>query len=82
MKNYCFSALMDIGIHYDGWTRERTLQFFKEHFSEKTTLAYSNIWYNICLQNPGSYLPYAAGPLYFQQMRTQAQNALAATLTP
>ena len=82
MKNYCFSALMDIGIHYDGWTRERTLQFFKEHFSEKTTLAYSNIWYNICLQNPGSYLPYAAGPLYFQQMRTQAQNALGSDFNP
>ena len=82
MKNYCFSALMDIGIHYDGWTRERTLQFFQEYFSEKATLDYSNIWYNTCLQNPGSYLPFAVGCLYFQQMRAEAQTILGGDFDP
>lgn len=76
MKTYCFISLLDIGIHYDGWTRERALAFFKEYFSQKTTLQYSNIWYNVCLQSPGSYLPYAAGALYFNQMRGKAQTAL------
>ncbi len=82
MRSYCFTALLDIGIHYDGWTRERALQFFQENFSEDITLDYANIWYDVCLQNPGSYLPYAAGPLYFEQLRDGAQAALGSDFDP
>lgn len=82
MKTYCFISLIDIGIHYDGWTREKTLEFFKEYFSQKATLQYSNVWYDVCLQSPGSYLPYAVGTLYFQQMRAEAQKALGNAFNP
>ncbi|MBC8560269.1 DUF885 domain-containing protein [Fumia xinanensis] len=72
----CVIGLLDIGIHYDGWSREEALKFLKERLSENMTLEASNAQYDLCLESPGNYLSYYAGGLYFEQMKTEAQEAL------
>ena len=73
---HCVIGLLDIGIHYDGWSREEAWKFLKERLSEDITLEASNSQYDLCLESPGNYLSYYAGSLYFENMRAQAQEAL------
>ena len=82
LHSFCVNALVDIGVNYDGWTREQALAFFQQYYSKDMTLAESNIWYNYSMKNPGTYLTYSAGHLYFQQMRTKAENALGKDFNP
>lgn len=72
----CVIGLLDIGIHYDGWSREEAWKFLKKRFGEEVTLEVSNNQYDLCLESPGNYLSYFAGSLYFEEMRTEAQEAL------
>ncbi len=72
----CVIGLLDIGIHYEGWTREEAWEFLKERMGEDITLEVSNAQYDLHLESPGNYLAYYAGSLYFEQMRNEAQEAL------
>ncbi len=78
----CVIGLLDIGIHYDGWTREEAWKFLKQRISEDIPLEVSNSQYDLSLESPGNYLAYYAGGLYFQQMRDEAEAALGDAFDP
>ena len=67
---YC---LADIGINYDGWTREETIEFV-------TSVGYGedagNSVYEAMLENPVTYMSYYLGYLEFMDMRNTAEEAL------
>ena len=66
-------ARADIGIHYEGWTREKAISYLNK-FTDNEEL--SGKIYDILLEEPGVYLPYAVGYLEIRELRNKAQAAL------
>lgn len=75
------TALLDIGVHYDGWTleqfREQCAYFYGELEEEE-----AKEMYLLILESPGNYLNYCLGGLLFQQLRSQAEDALGDAFLP
>jgi len=69
----CLYARADIGIHYEGWTRERTINFVSNYI-ENDEIA--GVIYDTLLEEPGVYLPYAVGYLEIMELRKKAEHAL------
>lgn len=68
---HCLYSLTDIGIHYDGWTKDETVNFWINYvISEEEA---ENIYYSI-LAEPGIYLPYSIGYLEIIHLRELAKN--------
>jgi uncharacterized protein (DUF885 family) len=68
---HCLYSLTDIGIHYDGWTKEETVNFWMNYvLSEEEA---ENIYYSI-LAEPGIYLPYSIGYLEIMHLRELAKE--------
>ena len=72
---HCLYSLTDIGIHYDGWSKEKTLNFWNEYGVDKETA--EEIYTNI-LAEPGIYLPYSIGYLEIMELRDIAMERLSA----
>lgn len=70
---HCLYSLTDIGIHYDGWTKEKVLNFWGEYGVDKQTA--QEIYTNI-LAEPGIYLPYSIGYLEIMELRDIAKEKL------
>lgn len=70
----CMYARADIGIHYEGWTRNRTVNYVSS-FIENDELA--GVIYETLLEEPGVYLPYAVGYLEVMELRKKAERELA-----
>lgn len=68
---HCLYSLTDIGIHYDGWTQEDTIQFWMNYVSTEEEA--KNIYYTI-LAEPGVYLPYSIGYLEIIELRSLAKQ--------
>lgn len=67
------ASLLDIGIHYRGYTPKDVISFLgKLGFSEETATSL----YQVILQSPGNYLQYYVGYLNFCSLRDEFQNAL------
>jgi len=69
----CMYARADIGIHYEGWTKARTVNYVS-NFIENDEIA--EVIYDTLLEEPGVYLPYAVGYLEIMELRKKAENAL------
>ena len=67
----CMIALSDIGIHYDGWTKEDMQDYFDQYLKLDVSEIYDQIQ-----ANPGAFLPYYVGHLEFLELRKEAENAL------
>jgi uncharacterized protein (DUF885 family) len=67
---YCIS---DIGINYEGWSREDTADFITSCGFDKSI---SDEIYNTLVENPGVYLAYYVGYLEFMEMRDEAMETL------
>jgi len=76
-----YSALFDIGIHYDGWTLDQFTENFSELF-ETTDPEGALETYLYILESPGNYLRYCCGGLLFRQLRTHAEEALGSRFDP
>lgn len=70
---HCLYSLTDIGIHYDGWAKEKVLNFWGEYGVDKQTA--QEIYTNI-LAEPGIYLPYSIGYLEIMELRDIAKEKL------
>lgn len=68
---HCLYSLTDIGIHYDGWTKEDTVNFWINYVSSEEEA--ENIYYGI-LAEPGIYLPYSIGYLEIIHLRELAKE--------
>lgn len=72
--NLCMYSLLDIEIHYNGWTQAEAASFLKAFGIEDSTVV-SEI-YQYILETPGNYLKYYWGYLSILDLRTSDQNRL------
>ena len=71
--SYDVCCLADIGINYEGWSRQDTIDFVS---SLGYDAAAGNTIYESLIEDPCSYLTYYVGYLEFMEMRETAGNEL------
>ena len=60
-------TLADIGIHYDGWSREDAIAFYKKYgIGDEDNI---NQIYDLILGSPGNYLKYYVGYVEFLELK-------------
>lgn len=60
-------TLADIGIHYDGWSREDAIAFYKKYgIGDEDNI---NRIYDLILGGPGNYLKYYVGYVEFLELK-------------
>lgn len=76
----CVHGLLDIGIHYEGWSKEMSDAFVSSCFQvDQDTL--DTLWQTI-LDNPTNYLDYCGGFVEILEMRADAELALGPDFSP
>ena len=70
----CFHSLLDIGINYDGWSKDRAAAFVRTCFDADDALV-EELWQTI-IDNPTNYLEYAGGYVEILEMRAEAEKTL------
>lgn len=73
IASLCLYGLSDIGIHYDGWNRQDTLDFWLEHGVEEETA--DKLW-QLVVSEPAYYLPYSMGLVQMLELRRLSSTAL------
>jgi uncharacterized protein (DUF885 family) len=66
-------ARADIGIHYEGWTKAKAVSYINQFAGDEAT---SVKIYDVLLEEPSIYLPYAVGYLEIMELRNTAQRLL------
>jgi len=70
----CLYARADIGIHYEGWTREKAKNYINNYIDNEEI---AGVIYDTLLEEPAVYLPYAVGYLEIMELRKKAERLLA-----
>jgi uncharacterized protein (DUF885 family) len=70
--NLCLYSLLDLGIHYHGWSEEDTSRFLAS-FGIDDTDTIGRI-YQYIVETPGNYLKYYLGCLEFQDLREEQKE--------
>jgi len=65
-------ARADIGIHYEGWNKSKAVSYIKQFVGDE---AVATEIYEVLLEEPAIYLPYAIGYLEIKELRNKAQDA-------
>lgn len=71
--NLCLYSIMDVGIHYHGWTKEKTAEFLN-NFGIADDDTVSRV-YQYILETPANYLKYYYGYLNFLDIREASRKA-------
>ncbi|MDF2540115.1 MAG: hypothetical protein K0S76_3136 [Herbinix sp.] len=69
----CMYARADIGIHYEGWTEEKVVNYVKNFINDENI---AKLIYATLLEEPAIYLPYAVGYLEIIELRDKAMEEL------
>ena len=72
IASLCIYSRADIGIHYEGWSKQDTIDYIKKYF---TSDAGSTI-YDTLLEEPAVYLPYCVGYIQINDLKEKAQAQL------
>ena len=72
--NLCIYSLLDIGIHYRGWTQEKAAEFLNV-FGIRSASVVSEI-YRYIVETPVNYVKYYLGCLNFMDMRDNQKELL------
>ena len=70
----CFHSLLDIGINYDGWSKDRAATFVRTCFDADDALV-EELWQTM-IDNPTNYPEYAGGYVEILEMREEAEKKL------
>lgn len=65
-------ARADIGIHYEGWSKSKAVSYINKFTGDE---AVANQIYDVLLEEPAIYLPYAVGYLEIMELRDMAEEA-------
>jgi len=68
----CMYARADIGIHYEGWTKKKVVEYIKNFIGDEKV---AGLIYDTLLEEPAIYLPYAVGYLEIMELRQEAEQA-------
>jgi uncharacterized protein (DUF885 family) len=66
-------ARTDIGIHYEGWNKSKAVSYINNFVGDEAS---SNQIYDVLLEEPAIYLPYAIGYLEIKELRALAEDTL------
>lgn len=69
-------SLIDIGIHYDGWSYDEYLTYMKENFGDISEEDLKR-QYDIFVETPANYLQYYLAGMKFQDLHDKAKKELA-----
>ncbi|WP_416324897.1 DUF885 domain-containing protein [[Eubacterium] hominis] len=69
----CLIALADIGIHYEGWTKEETQKFLTDYGLDISDI--DSFYYQV-QANPTAFISYYVGYVQMANMKKDAQEAL------
>jgi len=78
IASLCLYGLSDIGIHYDGWSRQDTLNFWLEHGLDETSA--DKLW-QLVVSEPAYYIPYALGLVQMLELRKHIASSLGDSFT-
>ena len=78
--NLCIYSLMDIGIHYDGWSAEEAASFLGQ-FGVSDMSVVSEI-YEYIVETPANYLKYYYGYLNILDIRTDMEAMKGTDFSP
>lgn len=67
-------GMMDLGINYEGWTREDTAQFLTDYFAIDDDEVVNEI-FETMIGEPANYLNYIVGCLEWQELREEQEDA-------
>lgn len=76
----CVHGLLDIGINYDGWSREQAREYILNYFQVDDRTA-DELW-QVMIDNPTNYLDYCGGYVEIMEMRKEAENFLGSRFSP
>lgn len=69
----CMYARADIGIHYQGWTKSKAVNFIGQYINDEEI---AGSIYDTLLEEPAIYLPYAVGYLEIEKLKEKAELEL------
>ena len=75
VTNYVI-ALMDIGVHYEGWDRETFTEYMRQWFGDGVSQEMCDGQFDLVLESPTNYLKYYLSGAKFQDLYDKAQEAL------
>lgn len=67
-------GIIDIGVNYEGWTREELSQYMAGFFEVDDELV--DTMYTAMVEEPGNYLSYVVGCAEFLELREKAEETL------
>ena len=70
---HCLYSLTDIGVHYEGWTKKETIDFWSNYVSSEED---AEAIYHSILGEPGIYLPYSVGYIEIMELKVLAKSML------
>lgn len=74
------STRIDMGVNYEGWTRDDTLDYLNQfNIGDEDT---ADAIFDAVVAEPGNYLSYYVGYLEFQELRKTAQKRLGDSFDP
>lgn len=78
IASLCLYGLSDIGIHYDGWSRQDTINFWIERGVDEESA--DKLW-QLVVSEPAYYLPYSMGLVQMLELRKLANSAMGESYT-
>lgn len=72
--NLCIYSLLDVGIHYRGWSQAQAAEFLS-HFGIRNASAAAEV-YRYIVETPGNYLKYYLGYLNFLDLQEEQKELL------
>lgn len=70
----CVHGILDIGINYDGWSREQAAEFISSCF--QTDPETTDALWQVMIDNPTNYLEYCGGYVEIMEMQDEARETL------
>ena len=67
---------MDIGVHYDGWSRDDLKEFIIQNFGEQADESIYDSQYDLILETPANTLKYYVGGAIFDDLYQKASKEL------
>lgn len=76
----CVHSMLDIGINYDGWSKEKAAEYVTSCFQVDDDIV-NELWQTM-IDNPTNYLEYCGGYIEIMEMREEAEQTLGNSFSP